>query len=186
MYLLVIMNKFNRILLASGLAATASLMANSPAFADTTGKVDLSGIVPSTLTFTLTPESTATSFSLTPGATNQMVKIATITNAKTNSGSGLKINATSPTWGLRATSNPNESAGLAFGLAEAPSADATSPTYFSSQGTGYYASNPLKNTKTSASGVADDSSIFIGIFNVPSNLAPGDYTANVTFTATDN
>jgi hypothetical protein len=44
------MNKFKRILLASGLAATASLMANSPAFAGTTGTVNLSGTVPSNLT----------------------------------------------------------------------------------------------------------------------------------------
>ena len=43
------MDKFNRILLASGLAATASLVANSPAFAGTTGKIDLSGTVVETL-----------------------------------------------------------------------------------------------------------------------------------------
>ena len=41
------MNKFNRILLASGLAATASLVANSSAFADTTtpATVNLGGTI---------------------------------------------------------------------------------------------------------------------------------------------
>ena len=64
------MNKFKRILLASGLAATASLMANSPAFAGTTGKVDLSGTVPSTLTITVAPTNNATSLNLTPDTIN--------------------------------------------------------------------------------------------------------------------
>ena len=69
------MNKFKRILLASGLAATASLMANSPAFAGTTGKIDLSGTVPATLTINVAPTTNAPSLDLPPDTTQYAVKI---------------------------------------------------------------------------------------------------------------
>jgi type 1 fimbria pilin len=92
------MNKFNRILLASGLAATASLMANSPAFADTkTGTVNLSGTVATSLAMTVTPLSNATSLAMLPGVNYQDVKIGNITGATTNSANGFKVTVNS-TW----------------------------------------------------------------------------------------
>jgi hypothetical protein len=81
------MNKFKRILLASGLAATASLVANSPAFADTTGTVNLSGTVPSTLSLTVTPDANVGALQLTPGATYTGIKIATL-SASSNAEAG--------------------------------------------------------------------------------------------------
>ena len=85
------MNKFNCILLASGLAATASLMASSPAFAGPdTATVNLSGSIPYTLQMTLNPTTGGDSLDLSVG--QRSVKIATITGATTNSENGLKVN----------------------------------------------------------------------------------------------
>jgi hypothetical protein len=97
------MNKFNRILLASGLAATASLVANSSAFAGTTGTVNLSGTVPSSLTISVGTMSTATSLALSPG-TYSNVKVGVVTGASTNSANGLKV-VLSSTWALRSGGN---------------------------------------------------------------------------------
>ena len=62
------MNKFHRLLLASGLAATASLMGNLAAFAQavtgTTATVTLTGVISSNLTITVTPDNNATNLAL--------------------------------------------------------------------------------------------------------------------------
>jgi hypothetical protein len=170
------MNKFNRILLASGLAATASLVANSPAFADTTGTVNLSGTVPSTLAVTVSPSPDAFSLDLSPGT--RIVKIATITGAATNSPSGLKVTATS-NWRLVSGSNFI----VLDRLGESQGSNATSPT--SLQLPSYYDSNPLQLTTSDSTGNASDSSIFVS-YTIPPDQAPGTYTGSITFTATDN
>ena len=102
------MNKFNRILLASGLAATASLVANSSAFAGTTGKVDLSGTVPSSLSLTVAASTSAASLDLTPGLTYSDVKVATLSGARTNGTAGLKVFVSS-TWVLTSGAIKSES-----------------------------------------------------------------------------
>ena len=96
------MNKFNRILLASGLAATASLVANSPAFAQSTGTINLSGNIPYSLSLTLngaTAGNTNTTLSLNPGQTYTAVKIGTISGASSNSPNGLRVSVQS-SWTL--------------------------------------------------------------------------------------
>ena len=170
------MNKFNRILLASGLAATASLMANSPAFAGTTGKVDLSGTVPSNLTITVNSNPANANLVLAPGAYAN-VKVATITGASTNSASGLKV-VLSSTWAL--TSGSNSIAITNIG--DAPTAAATSVAGNQPSPTGNYT---LVSTRTIASGDATNSSIFIA-YTVPNGQAAGTYKGSITFTASDN
>ena len=170
------MNKFKRILLASGLAATASLMANSPAFAGTTGKVDLSGTVPSNLTITVNSNPANANLVLSPGAYAN-VKVGTITGASTNSANGLKV-VLSSTWAL--TSGSNSIAITNIG--DAPSTTATSNTGNQPSPTGDFI---LMSTRTSASGNATDSSIFIA-YTVPNGQAAGIYTGSITFTASDN
>ena len=170
------MNKFKRILLASGLAATASLMANSPAFAGTTGKVDLSGTVPSNLTITVNSNPGNANLVLSPGAYAN-VKVATITGASTNSANGLKV-VLSSTWAL--TSGSNSIAITNIG--EAAGTTATSVAGNQPSPTGNYT---LLSTRTSASGNATDSSIFIA-YTVPNGQAAGIYTGSITFTASDN
>ena len=173
---MVIMNKFNRILLASGLAATASLVANSPAFAGTTGTVDLSGTVPSNLTITVSSNPANANLTLTPG-TYTNVKIAVITGASTNSANGLKVVASS-NWKL--TSGNNSIAFTSIG--DASGAAATLSTANQSNPTGNFT---LISTKSTASGSASDSSLFIG-YTVPSGQAAGTYTGSIIFTASDN
>ena len=174
---MVIMNKFNRILLASGLAATDSLMANSPAFAGTTGTVDLSGTVPSNLTITVTSNVSNVSLPLTPGTTYTNVKVGTITGASTNSANGLKVVASS-NWKL--TSGTNS---IAFtNIGDAPGTTATSSTGNQPNPTGNFT---LVSTRTTASGTAPDSSLFIG-YTVSSTQAAGNYVGSITFTASDN
>ena len=169
------MNKFKRILLASGLAATASLVANSSAFAGTTGKVDLSGTVPSSLSLTVAASTSAASLALSPG-TYSNVKVGVVTGASTNSANGLKV-VLSSSWAL--TSGSNSIAITNIG--EAPGTAATSGT-LSPPPVGNYT---LMSTRTSASGNATDSSIFIA-YTVPTGQAPGTYTGSITFTASDN
>jgi len=171
------MNKFNCILLASGLAATASLMAISPAFAGTTGKVDLSGTVPSTLTITVTPSSNSASLDLSPGS--RIVKIGTITGATTNSATGLKVTATS-SWKLVSGANV-----IAIGnFYQASGATATTHTMNHDSALPDGQAIELGYTKSTSSGLAPDSSIFI-YYNVPSTQAAGNYTGSITFTAAD-
>ena len=172
------MNKFNRILLASGLTATASLMANLPAFADTTGKVDLSGTVPSTLTITVTPSNNASALTLSPGIYNN-IKVAAITDASTNSANGLLVRLSS-SWKLTSGSNSiaitkiGEGASSASTPTLAISVNPTPTTVFDA----FY-------TRTSVvAGTVPDSNIFIS-YTVPSGQAPGDYTGSINFTATD-
>jgi hypothetical protein len=175
------MNKFNRILLASGLAATASLVANSPAFAGTTGKVDLSGTVPSTLAITVTPSANATSLSMNPGNTYSNVKIGTLTGATTNSTNGLKVVLTSSSnWRLTSGSNfiPITV------ISEAQGSNATSPTKDNITGSLGGGGHTLSVTNTSAAGSATDSSIFIS-YDVFPDQAAGTYTGSITFTASD-
>jgi hypothetical protein len=171
------MNKFNRILLASGLAATASLMANSSAFAGTTGTVNLSGTVASSLTISVGTTATATSLALSPG-TYTNVKVGVVTGASTNSANGLKV-VLSSSWAL--TSGSNSIAITNIG--DSVNTTATTRTH-GTQGspTGDYT---LVNTKTSVSGNANDSSIFIA-YTVPSGQAAGTYAGSITFTASDN
>jgi hypothetical protein len=170
------MNKFKRILLASGLAATASLVANSSAFAGTTGTVNLSGTVPSSLTISVGTLSTASSLALSPG-TYSNVKVGVITGASTNSANGLKV-VLSSTWALRSGSNS-----IAItNIGEAAGTTATSVEGNQANPTGNYT---LSSTRTSASGNATDSSIFIG-YTVPTGQAPGTYVGSITFTASDN
>ena len=172
------MNKFNRILLASGLAATASLMANSPAFAGTTGKVDLSGTVPSNLTITVTPNPSAANLVLSPGNYSH-VKVGVVTGASTNSANGLRV-VLSSTWAL--TSGGNSIPITAIGEAAGTTATSVAGSQYQTSPTGNYT---LTSTRTSASGNAADSSIFIG-YTVPSGQAAGTYTGSITFTASDN
>lgn len=169
------MNKFNRILLASGLAATASLVANSPAFAGTTATVNLSGTVSSNLTITVTPNPSAASLVLSPGSYSN-VKVGTITGASTNSANGLKV-VLSSSWAL--TSGANSIAITNIG--DAPSTTATSVTANQPFPVGNYT---VLSTNTASSGSASDSSIFIA-YTVPNGQAPGIYSGSITFTATD-
>jgi hypothetical protein len=175
------MIKVNRILLASGLAATASLMTNAAAFAGTTATINLSGTVPAALPITLSPEPDAGSLTLTPGNAYTPIKIATISGLSTSSVNGLKVIVTSASnWRLVSGSNF-----IAFdGLGEALGADATSSTA-SMRSPSYYDSNPLQLTRSSSAGVAPASSIFIS-FTIPPNQAAGTYTGSITFTVTDN
>jgi hypothetical protein len=176
------MNKFQRILLASGLAASASLMGNSAVFAGTTGTVNLSGTVTSSLTITVTPTATATALNLAPGtnltfATSNMAKIATITSLSTNSANGLKVVAsTSGTL----VSGANSIAVTSYGSAGV--ATAVVPTGSSLLST-FTAANGY--IVTSAAGSAPDYAIFIG-YTVPANQPQGIYTGSITFTAVDN
>ena len=178
------MNKFQRILLASGLAATASLMGNSAVFAQSvTGKtatVNLSGTVPSTLTITVTPTAAATNLPLILGdlyTPTKLFRIATITAASTNSPNGLKVTVTSN--GLL-QSGANSIAFVGFGEGSTALNGPSNYGFFST-----YISNPLQVTKSTLAGSAPDSNIFIG-YSVPANQAPGTYTGSITFTATDN
>ena len=174
------MIKVHRILLASGLAATASLVANSPAFADTTGTVNLSGTIPAALPITVSPVPDVGSLTLTPGNAYTPIKIATISGLSTSSVNGLKVIVTSASnWRLVSGSNF-----IAFGgLGEALGTNATSPT--SMRSPSHYDSNPLQLTRSSSAGNASDSSIFIS-YTIPPNQAPGTYTGSITFTVTDN
>ena len=176
---MVIMNKFNRILLASGLAATASLMANSPAFADTkTGTVNLSGTVATSLAMNVVPLSNATSLAMTPGVNYSDVKIGNITGATTNSANGFKVTVNS-TWRLVSGANS-----IPFtDFAEVPGTTSLAPSVRRST---LVANTPvdLNSINTSAPGNAQDVGFFIS-YNVPSNAAPGTYTGSITFTATD-
>ena len=175
------MNKFKRILLASGLAATASLVANSPAFADTTGTVNLSGTIPAALPITVSPAPASGSLTLTPSNAYTPIKIATISGLSTSSVNGLKVIVTSASnWRLVSGSNF-----IAFdGLGEALGADATSSTA-SMRSPNYYDSNSLQLTRSSSAGNASDSSIFVS-YTIPPDQAPGTYTGSITFTVTDN
>jgi hypothetical protein len=172
------MNKFNRILLASGLAATASLVANSSAFAGTTGTVNLSGTVPSSLTISVGTMSTATSLALSPG-TYSNVKVGVVTGASTNSANGLKV-VLSSTWALTSASGGNPIPITNIG--DATGSTATSVSGNQPSPTGTYT---LTSTRTTVSGNANDSSIFIA-YTVPNGQAPGTYTGSITFTASDN
>jgi hypothetical protein len=173
------MNKFNRILLASGLAATASLMANSPAFAGTSGTVDLSGTVPSNLTITVTSNPANANLTLTPG-TYTNVKIGVITGASTNSANGLKVVASS-NWKLTSASSTSIYIPITT-VGDAPGAAATTATFNSTSPSGAIT---LQTTKTIGSGAASDSSLFIG-YTVPSGQAAGTYSGSITFTTSDN
>ena len=175
------MNKFKRILLASGLAATASLMANSPAFAGTTGKIDLSGTVPSTLTITVAPTTNATSLDLTPNTTKYDVKIGNITDASSNSPNGLRVVASSTSnWKLVSGQNSIDIVG--FGDSQGTTSTVPYSMVSTSTGTGAFT---LNYTKTTAAGSAQDSGIFIS-YVVPADAATGTYTGSITFTAFDN
>ena len=174
------MNKFKRILLASGLAATASLMANSPAFAGTTGKIDLSGTVSSTLTITVAPTTNATSLDLTPNTTKYDVKIGNITNASSNSPNGLRVVASSTSnWKLISGQNAIDI--IFFGDSQGTTSTAPGNMVSTSpEGT-----FTLNYTNTTAAGSAQDSGIFIS-YIVPADAATGTYTGSITFTAFDN
>ncbi|MBD2152779.1 hypothetical protein H6F44_22075 [Pseudanabaena sp. FACHB-1277] len=175
------MIKVHRILLASSLAATASLMINAAAFAGSTATVNLSGTVPAALPITLSPAPDAGSLPLTPGNAYTGIKIAAISGLLTNSGNGLKVTVTSASnWRLVSGSNFIEFGGLG----EALGADATSSNA-SMRSPSYYDSNPLQLTRSSSAGVAPASSIFIS-FTIPPNQAAGTYTGSITFTAYDN
>ena len=163
------MNKFNCILLASGLAATASLMASSPAFAGPdTATVNLSGSIPYTLQMTLNPTTGGDSLDLSVG--QRSVKIATITGATTNSESGLKVNIS------KSSLTSSTGATIPFSVRDAPGANADTNSYLNGADGG-----ELNYTTSNARGSAPDSSIFIW-YNVASDVPPGTYTGSVTFT----
>lgn len=172
---LVIMNKFNRILLTSGLAATASLMANSAAFAETQGTVTLSGTVPSTLAMTVSGAGYSSELPLEPGVDYTDMKVAEITGASTNSANGLQVVASS-NWTLRSGSNT-------IAIINIGEAQGTSSTYATSSNSAT-GNVTLGVTRTVQAGNALDSSIFID-YNVSSSQAAGDYTGSITFTASD-
>jgi hypothetical protein len=151
-------------------------VANSSAFAGTTGTVNLSGTVPSSLTISVGTTATATSLALSPG-TYSNVKVGVVTGASTNSANGLKV-VLSSTWALTSGVNsiPITNIGDAAGTtATSVSGNQPSPT-------GTYT---LMSTKTMVSGNATDSSIFIA-YTVPTGQAPGTYVGSITFTASDN
>ena len=174
------MIKVHRILLASGLAATASLMTNAAAFAGSTATVNLSGTIPAALPITVFPVPDAVSLPLTPGNAYNGIKIAAISGLLTSSRNGLKVTVTSASnWRLVSGSNFIEFGGLG----EALGANATSPT--SMRSPSHYDSNPLQLTRSSSAGNASDSSIFIS-YTIPPDQAPGTYTGIITFTVTDN
>ena len=113
------MIKVHRILLASGLAATASLMTKAAAFAGPTATVNLSGTVPASLPITVSPTSTSASIPLTPGNAYTGIKIAAISGLLTSSGNGLKVIVTSASnWRLVSGSNFIEFGGLGEALVE--------------------------------------------------------------------
>jgi hypothetical protein len=179
------MNKFKRILLASGLAATASLVANSPAFADTTGTVNLSGTVPSTLSLTVTPAANVGALQLTPGATYTGIKIATL-SASSNAEAGLRVTASSPSdWLLLCV--PYAYWIPITKLGEAATTSATSPAIVKDVVLAYPSpSYTLDTTKSDFRlTAAPDSSIFIS-YSVPNTAPSCTYTASITFTAYDN
>jgi hypothetical protein len=174
------MIKVHRILLASSLAAIASLMTNAAAFAGPTATINLSGTVPAALPITLSPAPDAGSLTLSPGNAYTGIKIAAISGLLTNSSNGLKVTVTSASnWRLVSGSNFIEFGGLG----EALGTNATSPT--SMRSPSHYDSNPLQLTRISSAGNASDSSIFIS-YTIPPNQAPGTYTGSITFTVTDN
>ncbi|MCX5965835.1 MAG: hypothetical protein NT070_22715 [Cyanobacteria bacterium] len=167
--------------MASGLAATASLMTNGATFAGTTtGTVNLSGTVPAALPITVSPAPASASLTLSPGNTYTGIKIAAISGLLTNSRNGLKVTLTSASnWKLVSGSNF-----IALDrLGESQGANATSPT--SMQLPSYYDSNPLQLSTSSSAGNASDSSIFVS-YTISPDQAPGTYTGSITFTATDN
>ena len=170
------MNKFKRILLASGLAATASLMANSPAFAGTTGTVNLSGTLVSTLSISVVSQASASSLNLTPGNTYSDVKIAWLYGGRTNSAAGLKV-LVSSTWVLTSGSNTIP----ITNIGDAPDSSSVATTKAVTSNTPY----TLNVTKTTGLGNAPDSNIFID-YSVPLGQVPGAYTGSITFTAYDN
>ena len=171
------MYKFNRILLASGLAATASLVANSPAFAGTTGKIDLSGTVPAALSMTVNSIG-AGSLDLSPG-NHQDVKIGTITDASTNSPSGLKVTVSS-SWKVVSGSNSI----YIYDFADAQHADAPTPGSRIGRQPSEGESIVVNFTNTNEAGSAYGSSYWIS-YNVPDGQAAGTYTGSITFTASD-
>jgi hypothetical protein len=181
------MNKFKRILLASGLAATASLMANSPAFAGTTGRIDLSGTIPYSLSLTLNPTSNVGNLSLVPGQRTGGVKIGSLTNVATNSSSGLRV-AVSSSWLLKSGDNSIP----IVDFSEADTATATSPqrTWDTVAGSPLDGSSSegrylvLGLTSSFQAGAARDSSLFIS-YVVPANAPAGTYTGSIVFTVQD-
>ena len=100
-----------------------------------------------------------------------------VTGASTNSANGLKVVLTSP-WAL--ISGPNLIPITNIG--EAAGTTATTATGNQANPGGSYI---LTITKTTGSGNATDSSIFIG-YTVPTAQPPGTYVASITFTASDN
>ncbi|NMF61235.1 hypothetical protein [Pseudanabaena yagii] len=171
------MNKFNRILLASGLAATASLMTNSPAFAGTTATVNLSGTLVSTLSLSVDAQTSASALDLTPGRNYSDVKVAWVYGGKTNNLAGLKV-LVSSTWQL--TSGSNTIPITTVGDAPDSSSVATVKTATNSS-----VPYTLNVTKTTTSGNAPSSMVFID-YSVPLSQVPGAYTGSITFTAYDN
>ncbi|NMF61236.1 hypothetical protein [Pseudanabaena yagii] len=178
------MNKFNRILLASGLAATASLMVNSPAFADTTGKVNLSGTIPSNLSLTVTATSEASAMIFVPGNNTYDLKIANITGAATNSSSGLKVSVLS-SWRLTSTSTTEYIVITGFGESTSTSSSIATANRKRIQDNNLQSNVPfdLAITNTNVAGAAPDSSLYIS-YNAP-NITAGIYSGSITFTATD-
>jgi len=171
------MNKFNRILLASGLAATASLVANSPAFAGTTGKIDLSGTVGTGLSMTVNSIGGG-SLDLSPG-NHPDVKIGTITDASTNSASGLKVTVSS-SWKLVSGSNSI----YIIDFADAQHATASTPGSRINRKPSEGESIVVNFTNTNQAGSAYGSSYWIS-YIVPNGQAAGTYTGSLTFTASD-
>ncbi|MEI6331059.1 MAG: hypothetical protein WCP16_17600 [Pseudanabaena sp. ELA645] len=171
------MNKFNRILLASGLAATASLMANSAAFAGTSGTVTVTGNVASIMSMTVTASDSSASLELIPGTDYSNVKIATLTGVSTNGAGGLKVSASS-NWVLTSGSDtiPITKIGDSLTSASTATTKATPSTSVASI---------LNITKSTAGGNADSSNVYID-YSVSSTQAKGTYTGSITFTATDN
>jgi hypothetical protein len=174
------MNKFNRILLASGLAATASLVANSPAFAQATGTINLSGNIPYSLSLTLngvTPGDTNTTLSLNPGQTYAAVKIGTISAATSNSPNGLRVSVssnwtlTSSTGGIIAISSFGETSNIDMNGSRVEKTPP--PSTFD-----------LTYTTSSAAGNAPHSGFFI-TYTVPTSAPPGNYAAAILFAAID-
>ena len=181
------MNKFKRILLASGLAATASLVANSSAFAGTTGKVDLSGTVPSSLEITVTPTSSATSMVFNPGNNTYDLKIANITGAATNSPNGLKVTVLS-SWRLQSTSTSDYITIMAFAesscIVYQGSASISNKRRIQDNNLQSNVPFDLAITNTNVAGAAQDSSLYIS-YNIYALAPAGTYTGSITFTATD-
>ncbi len=137
----------------------------------------MSGTVPSTLSLTVTPSSSASSLELIPGMSYTDILVATSISALTNSPAGLRVSVTS-TWVLTSGSNT-------IPIRRIGDALTTSPVATTNIAANSAVPYVLNVTKSTVGGNAPNSRFFID-YNVPFTQAKGNYTGLITFTASDN